>query len=372
METKKPLTINLLLILVLVFSFTLGSNLQAANPINESFTGVTFTPAGWSKIHVFGLFNGGDWERSTTGFRTAPACAFSGGTLLGDNFLVTKKITPNPGDSLVFWVSPSNYLITALGRLDVLVSTTDSLSGSFFDFIIPLNLNLGILTQNVYVRRAVSLNAYAGQPIFLAFRHIEVLGLFGGVRIDDASAGGQDLDLTCLLEGHLGGGPFNTPRRDRDTVVVDIRSSTSPFGVVQSRTVFLDTLGKKVVNYTAASDGVPYYVVVDHRNSIRTWSKSGGETFVNASLSFDFTTALTQAFGNNMKIKFGYASYFTGDPVKDGIVDAQDLVYIFNDVFNIVTGDYVLSDLNWDTITDAEDLILAYNNSINFVQEMAP
>ncbi len=196
-----------LLISIFLFTFLVSASGFCQNKLDESFTGVTFPPAGWRTQHVSGLIGSGDWFRSTSGFRSAPACAQSNAGILTDNFLITKRFTPSAGDSLVFYVS-SNYVLSADGRLDVKVSTTDSFATSFFDFLVPVQISLSLLTPNVYVRRAVSLNAFANVPIFIAFRHIEVAGLGGQVRLDDINVGGVDLNLTVLMEAHRGIGLF--------------------------------------------------------------------------------------------------------------------------------------------------------------------
>lgn len=360
-------------ILLLIFTIALISNMYATTKLSESFTGTTFPPPGWSSKHISGILSAGTWFRDTTSFLSAPACARSDAGLLAENFLITKRFTPAAGDSLVFYVN-SNYVLST-GRLDVKVSTTDSLTGSFIDFVIPLNINLQLLTQNVWVRMAVSLNAYAGQPIFIAFRHLEIAGLGGSVKLDGISVGtgGVDLNLTVLMEGHMGAETiYNIPRRDRDTVTVSIRSVTSPFAILESKKVFLDTLGKKTINYALPVEGVKYYIVVQHRNSIRTWSDSGGVAFNGGSLTYDFTTGLNKAFHNNMKLILGKATLFTGDPNQDGIVDLTDLILIYNDAITFTSGSYLATDLNWDEFVDLSDLELAYNNSINIVKEEAP
>ncbi|MEO8664905.1 MAG: choice-of-anchor J domain-containing protein [Ignavibacteria bacterium] len=359
------------LISFVIFTLLFISSGYAQNKISESFTPATFPPTGWRTQHVSGLIGPGDWVRSTTNYRTAPACAQSGSGILAENFLITKRITPSAGDSLVFYVA-SNYVGDALGRLDVKVSLTDSLAASFFDFLIPLQISLQLLTPNVYVRRAVSLDDYAGIPIYLAFRHIDLAGLGGAVRIDDANVGGVDLDLTVLIEAHRGIGMFPSPVRDRDTVKVSLRSVVSPFSVVQSRKVYLDTLGKKSINFSAGEDGIPYYIVVEHRNSVRTWSDSAGEVFTGAALTYDFTTGVNKAFRNNMKLVGGKACLYQGDLTQDGPINLTDLLIMYNDFVTFVVGPYVLSDLNWDQHPNLTDIILAYNNSVLFVAEKHP
>jgi len=356
-------------LLVLISALFINSNLFATTKLSESFTGTTFPPTGWVKHHEFGLFNAGDWHRSTSNFKSAPGCAESSGGLLGDNWLVTSQIAVTAGDSLVFYVS-SNYLITALGRLEIKVSTTNQAVASFFDFIIPLQITLGLLTPNVYFRRAVSLNTYAGQNIYIGFRHIEVAGLFGDVRLDNVNVGGYDVLLTSLFEGHVAGnlGQFT---RDRDTAEVTIRSAVTPFPILESRIVFLDTLGKKTLNWTMPEVGQSCYIVVQHRNSIRTWSRSGGEVF-SGTINYDFTAGINMAFGDNMKLVNGRSLIFTGDINFDEVVDGTDNAAIENDAFNFVSGSYVITDLNWDEFVDGSDFALADNNAFLLVVEEAP
>lgn len=360
----------ILLISITLFTFLFTTSVFSANKLSESFTGVTFPPPGW-RVQNETTLAGGDWFRSTSGFRSAPACAQSNAGILADNFLITKKILPSAGDSLVFYVS-SNYALSAVGRLDVKVSTTDSFAGSFFDFIIPVQINLSLLTPNIYVRRAVSLNAFAGTAIFLAFRHIEVVGLGGQVRLDDVNVGGVDLNLTVLMEAHRGIGMFASPQRDRDTVVVSLRSAVSPFTVIGSKKVFLDTLGKKSINFEQGEDGIPYYIVVQHRNSVRTWSDSAGEVFTGAVLEYDFTTDVSKAYNSNQKMVGGKACMYQGDLTQDGPINLSDLIIMYNDFVVFTVGPYVLSDLNWDEHPNLTDIILAYNNSVIFVTEQRP
>ena len=341
------------------------------NKAGESFSGGTFPPAGWRTQHVAGILTTGTWVRSTSVYHTGPACAESPGGLLADNFLITKKITPSSGDSLVFWVS-SNYVVTALGRLDVKVSTTDSLAASFLDFLIPLQINLGLLTPNVYYRHAVSLNDYAGQPIYIAFRHIEVGGLFGAVRLDGIVIGGVDLNLTALIEVHSGVGWFPVPRRDRDTVKVSIRSAVSPYAILETKKAYLDTLGNKTFNFNMPVEEENYYIFVEHRNAVRTWSKPGGEVFSSGSLTYDFTTGVNKAYGYNQTIVNGKAHFYSGDVVQDGFIDLSDVILIYNEGLVFTVGPYVLTDLNWDQYTDLTDQLIAYNHSALFVSEIYP
>jgi hypothetical protein len=156
-----------------------------------------------------------------------------------------------------------------------------------------------------------------------------------------------------------------------DTIIVSLRNVTSPYSLVEMTKSYLNAAGNANVNFAKAVNGVNYYLVVNHRNSIETWSKSGGEVFSGAVLNFNFTSAATQAFGNNMVLVGGKFSFYTGDVNQDGTVDLADDAIIDNDAFNFVTG-YVNSDLNYDNIVDLTDASFADNNTYNFVSVIRP
>jgi len=158
---------------------------------------------------------------------------------------------------------------------------------------------------------------------------------------------------------------------NQDTITVLIRSATAPYLIVDSAKAYLSPTGTASLKLINVFDGVSYYIVVKHRNSIETWSKDPGEVFAAGLLNFDFTTANTQAFGNNMVNVGGEWSIYTGDVTQDGIVDGGDGALIDNDAFNFVTG-YVPTDLNCDSIVDGSDASFADNNAFNFVSLIRP
>ncbi|MEO8211386.1 MAG: hypothetical protein ABI840_12575 [bacterium] len=155
-----------------------------------------------------------------------------------------------------------------------------------------------------------------------------------------------------------------------DTIDVDVRSAVSPFEVIEtSQRKVLQNVASSFY-YTLADNGTPYYIVVRHRNSIETWTKLT-QTFIANSLSYDFTTNDTQAFGDNMVNVGGEWSFYTGDVNQDGIVDVTDNGLIDNDASNFVTG-YVVTDLNCDQTVDITDATFADNNGFNFVAVAKP
>ncbi len=164
----------------------------------------------------------------------------------------------------------------------------------------------------------------------------------------------------------------------KDTVDIYLHHNTSPFAIVDSAIAVVDSVSL-IGNYAFANAPTgTYYLEARYRNlpiyrnGINTWSKSGGEPFVSMTQgSYNFTSAASQAFGNN-EIQLGtiFAMY-NGDPTQDGTVDLSDLIAVYNDASNFITG-YVNTDNNGDNFIDLSDLIISFNNSSNFVSEIRP
>ncbi|MBK9333109.1 MAG: hypothetical protein IPM96_12060 [Ignavibacteria bacterium] len=156
-----------------------------------------------------------------------------------------------------------------------------------------------------------------------------------------------------------------------DTVIVELRNAVSPYGLIE-KSAGVGGLGlPSQVSFANAVNGINYYITVKHRNSIETWSKSGGEVFTGGVLNYNFTSAASQSYGNNQVNYGGMWSIFTGDVNQDGVVDATDNGLIDNDAFNFVAG-YTLTDLNCDSIVDAADAAYSDNNLLNFVSVLKP
>jgi hypothetical protein len=175
------------------------------------------------------------------------------------------------------------------------------------------------------------------------------------------------LNLTALIEGLYNPG---TNTMTADTATVILRNSTSPYAIVSSSKAVLNSSGTGAFTFTGVSNGVPYYIVLTHRNAIETWS-AAGNSFTSNSLTYNFTTAATQAYGSNLQLVGTKWTSFSGDVNQDGVVDGTDAGLIDNDAFNFASG-YISTDLNYDDIVDATDASLADNNAFNFVGLVRP
>lgn len=158
---------------------------SASTKLNEGFESTTFPPAGWSAVNVLGT---NVWERSVTQFNSGIASAsITYQSTGGDDWLISKKITGiSTGDSLSFWWKNAFSSAYPPDSIQIKVSTTDSLIASFTNNILSIN---GATTPYTWTRYAVSLGAFAGQNIYIAFRQFNTDG--NGGYLDDVVVQGM-------------------------------------------------------------------------------------------------------------------------------------------------------------------------------------
>ena len=155
-----------------------------------------------------------------------------------------------------------------------------------------------------------------------------------------------------------------------DSINLEIRNATTPGGstvrafaaawLLTNGTIrtFNDTT-KNYVLYDAPEGS--YYMVVRHRNHLAVMSSSTVALIRASSTSWDFSTALTQAF-NSGQIQIGANPRFgmiAGDGNTSGIVTAADANGVFGSLN--VTG-YNASDINLSNIVTAADANVVFAN----------
>jgi len=182
-----------------------------------------------------------------------------------------------------------------------------------------------------------------------------------------------DLNLKIAIEGFYD----NTANalRMNDTVTAYLRKLSPPYDIIDTSQTVIDSVSLTGnFNFKNTSTGT-YYISLKHRNSLETWSKSGGEVFTNGStVNYDMTDFSTKAYGNNLTLVDNSPQVFavySGDINDNSIIDMADLLLIYNDGINFVTG-YELSDITGDNISDVSDVLVAYNNSGMFVGAITP
>jgi hypothetical protein len=210
-----------------------------------------------------------------------------------------------------------------------------------------------------------------GQVIDLAKFHGGSFDGFtvSGTALIPLSGNRMSLKLTALIEGFYN---QSANKIVRDTVTVYIRTTASPFTRMDSTKVVLDSLGMVTIQFQRAIPTGNYYIVIKHRNSIETWSKSPGTNLAQGTLNiYDFSISQNQAYGNNLVLKGTRYCIYSGDVNQDEVVDGTDLSLIDNDAANFMKG-YIATDVNGDDLADGSDLAITDNNAFNFVQVVRP
>ena len=170
-----------------------------------------------------------------------------------------------------------------------------------------------------------------------------------------------NLKITALVEGMYY--PLFNQLSRRDSVKIELRQAVSPYNIIATGNGILDSLSyTSLFSFPSIIPGT-YYIVYTHFNSLDTWSKSGGETFnYSDTATYNFTTAGSQAFGNNLKLKGTKYCIISGDVDRDGYIDASDASPIDNDSYISRTGRFLPTDLNGDNFVDADDMNIQDNN----------
>jgi hypothetical protein len=167
-----------------------------------------------------------------------------------------------------------------------------------------------------------------------------------------------NVNVTAIPDGFYDA--TNNRLNMRDSVRVYLRENTSPYAIVDSATGVLDsiTFTASVIFNRAISGN--YYIELKHRNSLETWSKSGGVNYtVAVNTNYDFTTAIDQAFGSNMILRNGKYCIISGDVNQDGFINGNDFTD-YSSQFNL-TG-YLNADLNGDGNINGDDFTIFSNN----------
>ena len=137
-----------------------------------------------------------------------------------------------------------------------------------------------------------------------------------------------------------------------DTITLELRNPSNG-ALVATKNIDLMTDGTTQADFDFSISG-NYYLVVTHRNAIQTWSATP-QTVGATTLNYDFTTALSKAYGDNMKeVEAGVFAFYTGDINQDGIIDPLDYSTWEVDSNNFEFG-YFTTDLNGDGVVDPLD-----------------
>lgn len=168
--------------------------------------------------------------------------------------------------------------------------------------------------------------------------------------------------LSCLPEGFYRAN--SNPPLIQDTVRVYLHRTDYPNVKVDSGKAYLSVNGSLPnINFSKALNGT-YYLVFKHRNTITTWSASGGTLYTRGTaINIDLISNLSDSYLNSEKQidPFPYYGMYSGDINNDGIIDASDLSKTDNGAAINLSG-YVSEDVNGDNFVDGSDLSIVENN----------
>ncbi len=189
-----------------------------------------------------------------------------------------------------------------------------------------------------------------------------------------STAAQSTLNIKLFIEGYYSGNGlmnnsgyggclyvngFSSDPNDVDTVKVSLMDTTT-LVLIESQTGILKTNGIVTCTFSQNVIGNAYYIKLNHRNALETWSST--PILMNSITTFDFTTALSKAYGNNMiEVPVGAFAFFSGDVNQDLSIDSIDIALIEISVYNTDIG-YVVTDITGDGIVESSDWGLEENN----------
>jgi hypothetical protein len=241
-----------------------------------------------------------------------------------------------------------------------------------------------------WIYQSIDLSSYYGQTVQLAF-YFHSEGDYWGtsvssgwyiddISISDATAASKTLNInTVFLEGlYLGGGVMRKaqdingdkfPGNTADQITIELHNSCYTSTAYTIPNVNLSTSGIATTTVYGDLQG-SYYITIKHRNSITTTS-ANPVSFNGSTVTYSFSSAASQAYGNNMKLVGGKYVVYGGDLTQDGSIDTGDMVSVDNDSYNYMTG-YLNSDTNGDGVIDTGDMVIVDNNAGNYISTITP
>ncbi|MBP6334391.1 MAG: S8 family serine peptidase [Bacteroidia bacterium] len=156
-----------------------------------------------------------------------------------------------------------------------------------------------------------------------------------------------------------------------DTLILQLAQSNSPYSIMYTDTAVLDTAGNGSFSFPNAVNGNSYYLVLQHRNSLETWSASA--LLMNAPvLTYDFSSSAGSAYGSNLhSTGDGKFALWSGDIDRDDAIDRDDLIAL-ESFINLMMYGYNNGDLTGDNNAEASDYSLIENNIPLLLQVAKP
>ncbi len=156
----------------------------------------------------------------------------------------------------------------------------------------------------------------------------------------------------------------------KDTISAYLANASSPYAFIDTVKLPLDSLSFSGTVALKNKYNGNYYVVIKQKSSLETWSAAPISFASGTTTSYDFTTAQSQAYGNNL-IQVSSSpvlwAIYSGDINHDGYIDPLDLSLVDQASFSYMSGRNLLEDINGDGFVDPLDLSIVDQNSFNYV-----
>lgn len=147
-----------------------------------------------------------------------------------------------------------------------------------------------------------------------------------------------------------------------DTITVSLCSSTAPYQAIFSQQGVISTNGNLSINVPSTINGGNYFIRINHRNCLETWSATT-IALNSSSALYDFTLSANSAYGNNLKsLGDGFFAIYSGDVNQDGMINIIDVQLMEYGVGQFLAG-YHPNELTGDQVTESSDGSLMENNA---------
>ena len=274
---------------------------------------------------------------------------------------ISPSTTVAGSTDLVLTVTGTNFISSSLVQYNGSSLATKYVSATSLTATIPTALLASAGTANITV---ISPAPGGGTTTAKTFTITATIG--GGGTIPAAT-----LKLNALLESYYVAG--GTQMTLAPWVTIELHNATAPYAMVDSNSAVLNTAGFGTFIFTKAVSGISYFLVVKSMNTIETWS-ANPLSFTSSLLSYDFTTAVTQAYtdGSNPPLALHNGKYciYSGDLNHDGFVNSLDYAGVDNDNANLTY--HLVNDLNGDGYVTSQDDQPIDNNNLLSIHKQVP
>ncbi|MBL7773041.1 MAG: hypothetical protein JNM95_09280 [Chitinophagaceae bacterium] len=190
----------------------------------------------------------------------------------------------------------------------------------------------------------------------------------------------SNLTVKAFIEGYYIGGSQMTPTlnnqglanpiTETDSITVELHQAVAPYALTYSVKGIQLTSGNVTASFPGAAIGNSYYIVLNHRNALQTWSAN--PVLMAANTSYDFSNASNKAYGSNqVQMAPGVFAIYSGDLNQDGAIDVFDYLEMDPEIAAGSFG-YYAEDLNGDGSVDIFDYLILDPNIVNGISTSAP